>query len=230
MAVAGWSRGSGYNLGQILYRLAEMAQTLGLNCRRAQDAEQEVSASIDRLVLFAGWRVKCQAVLGSVNHVALLQENFAMTEPLGLIVGNEASLLALVSLVVLAMANAYTVVALVSSTHPCPAILLGEMLATSDLPDGGVNWLFGGWSGFGARLISRRGGIRLVCESLAQRASAILRPSNAALTMPPAYPAPSPQGKSRATWGCCKVSSSRGMRTGELVRVSNPRSSPSWPV
>jgi aldehyde dehydrogenase (NAD+) len=36
-----------------------------------------------------------------------------------------------------------SVVALASTTHPYPSILLGEMLATSDLPGGVVNFLCG---------------------------------------------------------------------------------------
>lgn len=153
-AGAGWSRRSGYNRGQILYRLAEMlearhaemTQALCLDGRSAQDAEQEVSASIDRLVHYAGWTDKYQAVLGSVNPVASPHENYTVIEPLGVmgvIAANDAPLLALVSLVAPALASGNAVVALASSTHPYPAILLGEMLATSDLPGGVVNLLTG---------------------------------------------------------------------------------------
>ncbi|HEY8993418.1 MAG TPA: aldehyde dehydrogenase family protein, partial [Lacunisphaera sp.] len=49
----------------------------------------------------------------------------------------------LVSLLVPAITAGNTVVALASSTQPYPAIVLGEMLATSDLPGGVVNLLTG---------------------------------------------------------------------------------------
>ena len=52
-------------------------------------------------------------------------------------------LLALISLIAPAITSGNTVVALASSTQPYPAILLGEMLATSDLPGGVVNLLTG---------------------------------------------------------------------------------------
>ena len=52
-------------------------------------------------------------------------------------------------------------------------------------------------------------------------ARATRRPSTAALIMPPAYPAPSPQGYNPASWADSKVSS-RFSRTGLLVRVSRP--------
>ena len=45
-------------------------------------------------------------------------------------------------------------------------------------------------------------------------------PSIAAETIPPAYPAPSPHGYRPLTCGCCNVSLSRGMRTGDDVRDS----------
>jgi len=49
----------------------------------------------------------------------------------------------LVSLIAPAILSGNTVVALASEKVPYPAILLGEMLATSDLPGGVVNLLTG---------------------------------------------------------------------------------------
>ena len=51
--------------------------------------------------------------------------------------------LALISLVAPAITGGNSVVALASQSQPYPAILLGEMLATSDLPGGVVNLLTG---------------------------------------------------------------------------------------
>jgi aldehyde dehydrogenase (NAD+) len=153
-AGAGWVKRSGYNRGQILYRLAEMlearhaemASALALDGRSAAEAEKEVSACIDRLVHYAGWTDKFQALLGSVNPVATPHYNVTMVEALGVIgviAPDEAPLLALISLIAPAIASGNAVVALSSSRHPYPAILLGEMLATSDLPGGVVNLLCG---------------------------------------------------------------------------------------
>jgi len=85
-------------------------------------------------------------VLGNVNPVAAPYFNFTVTEPMGIvgvIAPDEAPLLALLSLVVPAITSGNTVVALASSAQPYPAIVLGELLATSDLPGGVVNLLTG---------------------------------------------------------------------------------------
>jgi len=149
-----WAKRSGYNRGQILYRLAEMLEAraaemssaLALDGRSVQEAEKEVSATIDRLVHYAGWTDKYQALLGSVNPVASPHVNFTLTEPMGVvgvIAPDESPLLALLSLILPVITSGNAVVALASSTHPYPAILLGELLATSDLPGGVVNLLSG---------------------------------------------------------------------------------------
>jgi len=81
-----------------------------------------------------------------VNPVAAPYFNFTVTEPMGivgLLAPEEAPLLALVSLLTPLITSGNTVVALASSSKPYPAIVLGEMLATSDLPGGVVNLLTG---------------------------------------------------------------------------------------
>jgi acyl-CoA reductase-like NAD-dependent aldehyde dehydrogenase len=85
-------------------------------------------------------------MLGNVNPVASPHFNFTVTEPMGIIgviAPQEAPLLALISLIAPAITCGNTVVALASSLQPYPSILLGEMLATSDLPGGVVNLLTG---------------------------------------------------------------------------------------
>ncbi len=150
----GWAKRSGYNRGQILYRLAEMieargaemAEAIALGGANPADATREVSASIDRLIHYAGWADKFAQVLGSVNPVSSPHFNFTVTEPMGIvgvIAPDEAPLLALVSLIAPAIAGGNSVVALASQAQPYPAIVLGEMLATSDLPGGVVNILTG---------------------------------------------------------------------------------------
>lgn len=153
-AGAGWAARSGYNRGQILYRLAEMLEprraemvaALKLDGRSAEVAEAEVSTSIDRIVHYAGWTDKYQSLLGSVNPVASAHFNFTVTEPVGVagvIAPDDCPLLALLSLVLPIIVSGNSVVVMASRTHPYPVILLGEMLATSDLPGGVVNLLTG---------------------------------------------------------------------------------------
>ncbi len=150
----GWAKRTAYNRGQILYRLAEM-----LEARRAEligsltmfgavqaDAARGVDAAVDRLIYYAGWADKYEQVLGSVNPVAAPYFNFTVTEPMGVIgviAPDVPPLLGLISLVAPAIVSGNTVVALVSEKFPYPSILLGEMLATSDLPGGVVNLLTG---------------------------------------------------------------------------------------
>ena len=109
-------------------------------------SDAEVRATIDRIVHFAGWADKYEQVLGSVNPVASPHFNFTVTEPMGVIgilAPEESPLLALMTLILPAITGGNSVVALASHSAPYPAILLGEMLATSDLPGGVVNLLTG---------------------------------------------------------------------------------------
>src|ERR1019366_9457075 len=150
----GWAKRTAYNRGQILYRLgemlearrAEMIDTLALFGATKSAAAKDVDVSTDRLIYYAGWADKYEQVLGNVNPVAAPYFNFTVTEPMG-IVGVIApatpALLGLVSLFAPVVASGNTVVALASEVQPYPAIVLGEMLATSDLPGGVVNLLTG---------------------------------------------------------------------------------------
>lgn len=150
----GWAKRTAYNRGQIIYRLAEMlearkadmADALAVGGATKAAAEKEIVATIDRLVYYAGWTDKYESLLGSVNPVAAPYFNFTVTDPMGIvgvIAPDEAPLLALVSLIAPIITSGNTVVALASSAHPYPSIVLGEMLATSDLPGGVVNLLTG---------------------------------------------------------------------------------------
>jgi aldehyde dehydrogenase (NAD+) len=157
-AGAGWAKRSPYNRAQILYRLAEMLESRAdemLEClnlldppagRAANRNATEVRSAIDRIIYFAGWADKYQQVLGSVNPVATQHFNFTVTEPLGIsgiLAPDDAPLLALLTMLLPAITAGGPVVALASRRNPLAAILLGEMLATSDLPGGVVNLLTG---------------------------------------------------------------------------------------
>ena len=150
-----WARRTPYNRGQILYRLGEMLEsrmpemvdaiTVASDISKS-DAEKEVAASIDRLIYYAGWADKYAQVVGNTNPVAGPFFNFTVPEPMGiigLICGDRDPLLGLISQFAPVIVSGNTVIALASESTPYPAIVLGEMLATSDLPGGVVNLLTG---------------------------------------------------------------------------------------
>jgi aldehyde dehydrogenase (NAD+) len=144
-AGSGWAKRSPYNRAQILYRLAEMLEARAAEMAAATSTA-EVRATIDRIVHFAGWADKYEQVLGSVNPVASSHFNFTVTEPVGIVgvlAPENAPLLGLLTLILPAITSGNSVVALASRQSPYPSILLGEMLATSDLPGGVVNLLTG---------------------------------------------------------------------------------------
>ncbi|MEO5961155.1 MAG: aldehyde dehydrogenase family protein, partial [Opitutaceae bacterium] len=150
----GWAKRTAYNRGQILYRLGEMLEgrrdemleaMVRFGCERAR-AAKGLDVAVDRLIYYAGWADKYEQVLGNVNPVASPHFNFTVTEPmgvLGVIAPDRPPLLPLISMIAPAIVSGNTVVALASEKMPYPAILFGEMLATSDLPGGVVNILTG---------------------------------------------------------------------------------------
>ena len=150
----GWAKRSAYNRGQILYRIAEMlesranelAAAISITSPNAASASREVRAAIDRTVHYAGWTDKYESLLGSVNPVSTPHFNFTVMEPMGLIgilAPEESPLLGLLSMILPAITSGNTVIALASHSQPYPSILLGEILAVSDLPGGVVNLLTG---------------------------------------------------------------------------------------
>lgn len=152
---ANWASRSAYNRGQILYRLGEMmearaeelAQSIALTgAVSLSRARTEVSASVDRVVYYAGWTDKYEQVLGNTNPVAGSFFNFSVTEPVGVVgvfAPDSPALLGLISQILPIITSGNSTVALSSTTNPYPSILLGEMLATSDLPGGVVNLITG---------------------------------------------------------------------------------------
>ncbi len=153
-ALKGWKSRSAYNRGQILYRIGEMLET-----RRAEfidilkktgytpkNAENEINASIDRLIYYAGWTDKYQQVFGSINPVASAHFNFSMLEPTGVVsilAPEESPLLGLVSVIAPTIAGGNTCIVHASEAYPLASITLGEVLNSSDVPGGVVNILTG---------------------------------------------------------------------------------------
>jgi acyl-CoA reductase-like NAD-dependent aldehyde dehydrogenase len=150
-----WSGTTAYNRGQVLYRVAEVmegrhvqfceevAAGEGLSSSKARAA---VDAAIDRWVWYAGWTDKLAAVLGGANPVAGPYFDFSMPEPTGVVAvlaPQQSSLLGLVSVLAPVLAGGNTAVVVTSKERPLPAVTLGEVLATSDVPGGVVNLLTG---------------------------------------------------------------------------------------
>ncbi|MCF3136468.1 aldehyde dehydrogenase family protein [Streptomyces olivochromogenes] len=154
-AFGGWSGATAYNRGQILYRIAEVlqgrrdqfvrevAEAEGLS--KAKAAAQ-VDAAIDRWVWYAGWTDKIAQVVGGGNPVAGPFFNLSSPEPTGVVTvlaPQESSFLGLVSVIAPVIATGNTAIVIASEKSPLPALSLGEVLATSDLPGGVVNVLSG---------------------------------------------------------------------------------------
>lgn len=154
-AQSGWAKATGYNRGQVLYRIAELLEgrrtqfieelrsTEGLS---AAAAEKQVDLAIDVWVWYAGWADKYVQVAGNANAVSGPYFNISVPEPTGVVAvvaPSEQSLLGLVSVVAPALVSGNTVVVIASQSAPLSAISLSEVLATSDVPGGVVNILTG---------------------------------------------------------------------------------------
>jgi acyl-CoA reductase-like NAD-dependent aldehyde dehydrogenase len=153
-AFSGWQQRSAYNKGQILYRMGEMLEgrksqfvdeltVLGV---KKKYAEAEVEAAIDRFIYYAGWTDKIAQVFGTINPVASQHFNFSSPEPtgvVGIISSEENPLLSVVSLIAPVIAGGNSCVLLAPESNPLPAVSLGEVLLSSDLPGGVVNILSG---------------------------------------------------------------------------------------
>jgi acyl-CoA reductase-like NAD-dependent aldehyde dehydrogenase len=147
-----WAGKTAYNRAQILYRVAELMEgrraqfEAELTDAGAADPARGVSASIDRWVWYAGWADKIGQVLGGTNPVAGPYFNFTIPEPtgvVGIVPPADRSLLGLVSRLAPAIVSGNAAVVFASETSPLPAVSLGEVLATSDVPGGVVNILTG---------------------------------------------------------------------------------------
>ncbi|WP_371407337.1 aldehyde dehydrogenase family protein [Kribbella sp. NBC_00662] len=165
-AFGGWHARTAYNRGQVLYRIAEVmegrhqqfssevAASEGLSISKARAVVDE---SIDRWVWYAGWADKLAQVVGSSNPVAGPYFDFSLPEATGVVAvlaPQDSSLLGLTSVIAPAIVSGNTVVAVSSYERPLPAITLGEVMATSDVPGGVVNILTGSASEVGPWLAS----------------------------------------------------------------------------
>ena len=142
-AAGPWAARTAYNRGQILYRAAEAlesrAEVMGV-------PRDEVDASVDVLLHYAGWTDKLAPVLGGVNPVAAPFLSFSLPEPtgvVGILAPDEPALLGLVAEIAPVLAAGNVAVAVLSEASPLPGLDLAEVLGVSDVPGGVVNLLSG---------------------------------------------------------------------------------------
>lgn len=149
-----WAGRSAYNRAQILYRIAEIMEgrraqfisELELQGSSKKQADEEVNATIDRWVYYAGWCDKYQQIFSSVNPVASNHFNFSVLEPMGVVAATapeESSLLGISTIIATAIAGGNSLIAIASESKPLCSVTLAEVLNDSDVPGGVVNILTG---------------------------------------------------------------------------------------
>ena len=154
-AQATWWTATAYNRGQVLFRLAEMAEArrdeLARHVAAAEGvgdgaAVASVARGIDRIVWYAGWTDKVAQVLGGANPVAGPFFNFSLPVPsgvVGVLAPQDSSFEGFIDTVLAPLAVGNAVVVATSEARPTPGLLLGEMSATSDFPAGVLNVISG---------------------------------------------------------------------------------------
>lgn len=154
-ALPDWEKRSAYNRGQILYRMAEMAEskrgefteTLKTVSGLSEDeANRQVDDAVDAFVYYAGFADKYQQLIGAVNPVSGPHHNFTTPEPVGvvsLLFDEAATLGAIVASIAAVIVSGNTLTALLPETNAALLAPLSEVFATSDLPKGVINLLTG---------------------------------------------------------------------------------------
>lgn len=150
-----WSQRTGYNRGQILYRLAEILETSkaafageirACTDATAAQANREVETAIDLTTWYAGLCDKLQSLLGSQNAVSGPFFNFSAIEPTGVIAvvpPEEPSFAGLFATMLPVVCSGNSAIVFVSEYAPLPGLALGELLAVSDVPAGAINLISG---------------------------------------------------------------------------------------
>jgi len=154
-AQSGWANATAFNRGQILYRIAEIMQgrseqfveeISALEGVTTKVAKLQVAEAIDTWVWYSGWCDKLSSISGSQNQVSGPFYNFTTPEALGVIAlfaEGKPSLLGAVRTLAPVLAGGNSAILIASESYPLPAITLGEVIATSDVPGGVVNILTG---------------------------------------------------------------------------------------
>lgn len=167
-AQSGWAGATAYNRGQVLYRIAEMlegrrdqfvSEIRALTGKNEKQANQEVDAAIDSWVWHAGWTDKIDSVAGSMNPVAGPFFNISTNQATGVVgalAPQDSALVGFVNTIAPAIVSGNTILVVTSEKLSLPALTLGEVLATSDLPGGVVNILSGKEKELGSWLVSHQ--------------------------------------------------------------------------
>ncbi|WP_102222815.1 aldehyde dehydrogenase family protein [Acidimangrovimonas sediminis] len=145
----GWAKTTAHNRTQVLYYIAENLSARAvefaarLKAMTGKAGEAEVEAAISRLFTYAAWADKVE---GAAKPVPMKALALALREPVGVIGAlcpDEAPLLGLVSAMAPAIAMGNACVLVPSCAHPLMAADLAQVLDTSDLPGGVVNFVAG---------------------------------------------------------------------------------------
>ncbi len=151
-AARGWADRSPHNRAQILYYIAEnlairrdefrqrLATMTGCS---ADDAQQEIDLSIDRLFTYAAWADKFGGTVQETTLHGLVVASHDYLGVIGIACPDEYPLLAFVSLVGPAIARGNTVIVIPSERYPLAATDFYQILDTSDLPSGVINIVTG---------------------------------------------------------------------------------------
>ena len=145
-----WPKSTAHNRAQVLYYIAEnLSQRREEIASRLSDvvgkqqADSEVTASIERIFTYAAWADKYE---GTIHNPPFRNVTLAMREPIGtvgILCPQEAPLLGFVSTVMPAVSVGNTVVAVPSEIYPLIAADLYQLFETSDLPAGAINIVTG---------------------------------------------------------------------------------------
>jgi aldehyde dehydrogenase (NAD+) len=147
---AKWAKTTAHGRAQVLYflaenliqRRAELIAKLAAFVGEAQ-AVVEVDMTVERTFAYAAWADKFE---GSVHNPPVRMVALAMKEPVGVVgilAGDDAPLLGLMSLVLPAIAMGNTIVAVPSEKAATLMAELYQLLDTSDVPGGVVNLVAG---------------------------------------------------------------------------------------
>ncbi len=150
-AAAGWAKQTAHLRAQVLYYIAEnlearageMAARIAAMTGDKKRAQAEVKLAVERLFTYGAWADKYDGLVHATPHRNV---TVAMNEPIGVIgivCGDDAPLLGLVSAIAPCIAVGNTVVAVPSERWPLAATDLYQVFDTSDLPGGVVNIVTG---------------------------------------------------------------------------------------
>jgi acyl-CoA reductase-like NAD-dependent aldehyde dehydrogenase len=146
-----WFSKSGYNRGQIIYRMAEELESRKqefineLSLMGVENPVKEVEVSVDRLVYFAGFADKFHHLLGTVNNVNNKFVNYSTPEAVGIVgvvLPEKPSFLSFISLVIPIIMLGNVVVVLVEH-NPLAVLSFSEVILASDVLPGVINILTG---------------------------------------------------------------------------------------